>query len=281
MLSEAWKYYWHILFPGSGDWESDLESEIVKRLDVPEEESSVFSRIGGQTKRPDLASILAINFLGNKVVVKFAEKELAVTPLFTTSNRSVISNWAQKNPLKGNSDLAGLSKRDREECVVFSRAVVAFCGNRIQNRMRQLLKEPVAPKFEIYCRPTNDPFATVRRLPRTGLSTFETIDITGNRLLGGLGLPLLCDVEIKLVHQVANRPGPHGSFTSQDDVLVQTMKQNIEDGKSANVHQAAQSVLADAPRRSGASDESVLRRLQDKFSKKFPDDTNRRGRMSL
>lgn len=145
--------------------------------------------------------------------------------------------------------------------------------------MREI-KQIEQPRFEIFCRPSNDILAEEVKLPEFALNEIVRIDIPNNNLKDRVGLPKCCHVHIKQLKPSGSKAGPRGSFQKQDAALVEKMKELIDREEVINVRQAVLAVFGEAPRRAGGSDESVIRRLQSRFSEIHPDYVNRRGRKS-
>lgn len=277
-LNEAWRHYWSALFPAGGIWSADLEAEIRKRLYFP---GKTFGFLDGglqDPQPPTWSRDLEVGFQDNSVVFRFQDIEFDHLPLFADRLVPVLGNWTNSNPLERASSSPQISVRDRADCREFLDAATRDCGNRIKQHLLQVLKVAERPGFEIYCRPSDDVFSDERRLPTNGLADIQGIDVLNNTLNDRLGRPLLSAVRIKQRSPSPSKAGPHGSFAELDAVLVERMKRLIEQGTAGNVRQAASMLLLEAPMRKSSSEDSVLRRLQDRFSRKYPDFSNRRGR---
>ena len=274
-LNDAWKHYWSVLFPGCNDWHADLEAEIRWRLYYPGEVTDFPSCIDPGLQPPSWANDLEIEFDGNSVAVTFRNTDFGKFPLFTNQLLPALTTWLNKNPLIGADGAQALSDRDRDKCREFFIAVIRNCGNSIRSRLLRMIKETKSPQFEIYCRPSNDAFAKQRKLPVSGLSEVAGLNVQDNVLTGRLGTPRCNNVQIKRKKPSTSRVGPHGSFHEQDAALVEEMKTLLDQGDVSSVLQAALAVLKQAPRRRNSSDDSILRRLQDGFSKKYPNYVNR------
>ena len=170
-----------------------------------------------------------------------------------------------------------MKDREKDQCREFCHTVIRTCGNRIHSRLLRVIKETERPEFEIYCRPSGDVFAKEKRIPEFGLTEIASIDITNNVLQDRLGVPTFCHVHIKQRKPHISKAGPRGSFHDQDAALIEEMKSLIDTGELQSSRQAALAVQANAPRRGSSSDDSVVRRLQDGFSKKYTNYLNRRG----
>lgn len=274
-LNDAWKHYWHVLFPSCNDWRADLEAEIRLRLYYPGEVAGFPSCTDPGLQLPSWANDLKIEFDNNMVAVSFRNTDFGTFPLFTDQLIPDLKIWSNKNPLAGADDAQALSDRDRIRCREFFIAVIRTCGNRIRNQMLGMIKETKRPKFKIYCRPSDDGFAEQRILPVSGLSEVAGLNVQENVLTGRLGTPKYSNIQIKRTNPSTSRVGPHGSFQEQDADLVEKMKTLIDQGEVPSVRQAARAVLNQAPRRKNSSDDSVLHRLQNNFSAKYPDYINR------
>lgn len=276
-LREAWKHYWSALFRGGVDWQTGLENEIRKRLYFPGETSGFQVGEESELEPPSWANDLDIGFQDNFVAIKFKSTGFGRIPLFADQLLPVLGNWKNNNPLERAGGQSGLTPRDRDECRELFISAVRECGNTIRNRLLHVLKETEQPKFEIHCRPRRDVFAEEKKLPAMGLFDVVGIGIVNNELTGNLRLPKYSYVQIKQRTPSTSKVGPHGSFHELDAALVENMKTLIDQGKARSVLQAAKMVLATAARRPGASDDSVVRRLQDRFFQKYHNYINRQG----
>ncbi|AML51912.1 hypothetical protein [Falsihalocynthiibacter arcticus] len=277
LLSDAWKHYWSEFLPGGVDWCADLENAMRRCLYFPGDVGGFSSDEHLENPSPSWGDNLDVNFQANSVGMKFLDEDFGRIQLFTDQLIPVLSNWANTNPLDRVARLGEWTDQDRTECRDFFIAVVRKCGNGIQSRLLHVLKETEIPKFEIYCRQHDAAFSEVRKLPISGISAFSGINIEQNELTGRLRNPAFSQVHLKKRKLSKAKAGPHGSFHEQDANLIEDMKTLIDDRKAQNVRQSAEVVLIKAPRRKGANDESVLRRLQKGFKDKYPNDTNRRG----
>lgn len=278
-LNEAWSHYWSVLFPDGVDWQTDLKWEVRKHLCFPGK-TGVFSSAGElERELPSWAGDLAIECEDDTVAIKFKNSEFGAVPLFVAGNLQVLSNWQGSNPLDRVGAQSDLTDRDSKQCRELFRAVVRNCGNRIQNRLLLAIKEIGQPKFEIYCRPNGDVFAKEQRLPAFGLTEIARIEIKKNELQDRLGFPQYCHVHIQQRKPSRSKAGPRGSFHDQDAALIKEMKSLLDKNRVRSVRRAAFAVEPNALRRRNSSKDSVVRRLQDGFSKKYPDYLNRRGRM--
>lgn len=274
-LNDAWKHYWHVLFPSCNDWRADLEAEIRLRLYYPGEVAGFPSCTDPGLQLPSWANDLKIEFDDNMVAVSFRNTDFGTFPLFTDQLIPDIKDWSNKNPLAAADNAQAFSDRDRIRCRDFFIAVIRTCGNRIRNQMLGMIKETKRPKFEIYCRPSDDGFAEQRPLPVSGLSEVAGLKVQENVLTGRLGTPKYSNVQIKRTKSLSTRAGPHGSLQGPDSVLVEKMKTLIDQGEVPSVRQAALAVADQASHRNGATGDSVTRRLQKRFSEKYPDYSNR------
>lgn len=277
-LEEAWKHYWSVLFPSCVDWRADLEAEIRLRLYYPGEVAGFPGCKEFDLQPPSWASNLELGFGDNLVAIKYCNTDFGKFSLFRNQLVACLSNWATKNPLEDVSNPQALTDRDRARCGDFFIAVIHNCGNRIRNKLLRILKETKHPMFEIYCRPSGDIFAAQQKLPVSGLSEVAGIDITNNALTGRLGTPICSHVEIKRTRPSNSRAGPRGSFREQDAPLIEEMKKFLDQGEVRSVREAAYKVLRRASRRKSASDDSVVRRLQDRFSTTHPNYSTRLGK---
>ena len=281
LLKEGWKHYWYVFFPGNGDWRADLENGLRRRLYFPGEPYAFSSATDLDRQAPPWAGELDVSVHDQSVAFRFRETDIGSVPLFARQNHLVLSNWANSNPFERAGVTRFLSERDRVKCRDFVIAAVCECGNAVLNRMLLVLKEAEHPKFEIYCRPTDDVFAPEKKLPEFGLSKIHGIDLLQNELTNRIGISKYSYVQIKLRAPSTSKAGPRGSFREQDDVLVEKMKSLIDEGTVPSVRQAAFAVVAEAPRRKTKKsatecDDSVVRRLQGKFSKTYPNYINPR-----
>ncbi|MEQ8928616.1 MAG: hypothetical protein RIE24_01350 [Silicimonas sp.] len=274
-LNDAWKHYWSVLFPGCNDWHADLEAEIRLRLYHPGEVTDFPSCIDPGLQPPSWANDLEFEFDDNMVAVKFRNRDFGKFPLFTDQLIPDLEDWSNKNPLAAADGAQALSDRDQDKCREFFIAVIRNCGNSIRSRLLRMIKEIKSPQFEVYCRPSDDGFAEQRMLPVSGLSEVAGLNIQDSVLTGRLGTPRYSNVQIKRTIPSTSRVGPHGSFQEQDAALVEEMKTLLDQGEVFSVRQAALAVMKQAPRRRNSSDDSILRRLQDGFSKKYPNYVNR------
>jgi hypothetical protein len=279
-LDEAWMNYWSALFPDGTDWRSDLEKAIRARLYFPGETSGFLSDGKPDLPPPAWASDLELSFQSNKVEVKFLDTDFGNFPLFTDHLLQVLGNWKVKNPLERTNRAPSVSDRESFACRDFLNAAVRDCGNIIQSRLFQMIKETEQPKFEVYCRPHADVFAEQWKLPVSGLLDISSICIATNELRDRLRLPKCSHVQIKLRTDPTSRAGPRGSFQKEDAKLVEKMKSLIDRGEVNSVRKAANAVLKDAQRRNESTDDSVVKRLQIGFSAKYPNYVNQLGQFS-
>lgn len=279
-LSEAWQHYWSVLFPGGIDWRTDLEAEIRNRLYFPGEQHSFLSGGDLNHQSPRWACDLKLSFQNNLVEIKFQNANFGPIPLLTDQLIPALSNWARNNPLENMGNTDGMTGRDRDKCNDFFIAAVRTCGSAIQNHLLRILKDTEQPWFDVYCRPHGDALLEEVRIPEFALSDICRIDIPQNALRDRLGLPKFSYVKIKLRNPPKSKAGPRGSFQEQDAMLVKRMKTLLDKGEAPSVRQAVTMVLNEAPRRQESSDESVSRRLQDRFSRAYPNYSNRRGQKS-
>jgi len=255
-------------------------------LYFPGETVGFLSTVKPKRSPPSWVNDLELSIQDSSVAVTYMNVDFGKIPLFLDGLLTVLGNWKNKNPLDRVSGQSGLTPRNHKECRNFLIAAIHDCGNCIRNRLLHVLKITEQPEFEIYCQPKGDVFGEEKKLPAVALIDVVGIDFFSNDLKDSLGLPKYSFVKIKQRKPSASKVGPRGSFREHDDVLVEKMKKLIDGGKAPNVRQAAIAVLRKAARRTvasgkrAASDESVLRRLQDRFSDKYPDYTNRKGQKS-
>lgn len=274
-LDAGWQYYWFVLFPEGIDWRSDLETEIRQHLYSPGD-YKVFQKAGHlEGEPPAWAANLELQVQKASVTVTFSNVEIGKFPLFLDQLIPVLSNWNGRNPFDKTAAQSDLTDKEQRECRDLVHAVVLNCCKEIQNRFLRHLTESEQPAFDIYCKPNGDVFADEKKLPPEGLKDFDRIDINRNELKNRLGLAVYSYVQIQLRKPSQSKAGPRGSFHEQDAELINEMKSLIDENRQPNVAQAALAVLAKAPRRRNSCEESVLRRLQSKFSQKYPSYSNR------
>jgi hypothetical protein len=274
-LKKAWQHYWAELFQCRTDWQSDLEFELRQRLYFPGEVSGIPSQPMGQTN-PTWAQQLQIAFNGNNVSITAGPIQIDPIPLFSNSNVLVLSNWESKNPLDKIEDGSALSPYEQEQSRDLITAVVRTCGHLIQNKLLSILKQSDQPSFAIYHRSEADDFATEKPLSNSSMSTISALDIAQNTFLDRMRLPKYHHIAIKKMQSEPGKAGPKGSFDEADDTLIEDMKSLIDQGQTRSVREAACKLIKDAERRLKSSDDSVQRRLQNKFSAKYPNYLNRK-----
>lgn len=218
---------------------------------------------------PDWTESLKIALRGSSVSVSFNSESYGTVPLFGGRGLLVLSNWRDCHPFEQPQRYSDL-KQARRDLVI---SAVWHCGNEIVQRFMSLLGEIDRPTFDIYCRPHNDVFSKERKLPSFAMTQITGMDIYANTLTDRMGIPMFDFVHVRKRPPSTAGAGPKGSFDEADAVLIEKMKRMIDTQKVKSARQAAMSVAHEAAQRKGASQESVINRLQRKFGKQYPNYT--------
>lgn len=224
-LSQAWKHYWPQLFAGGRDWESDLQSEIRKRLIFPAGDYSFPSFDHAHPKEPEWAKALDVDVTEMSVTIRIHTHMVPNIPIFL--NRSVLSlsNWSGVNPVEAAASSENLSENAKTEIRDLSIAAVAVCGQAIQGIMLSMLKSLQPPNFEISAASPDDSFAGIKKIRTSALQKVAQLDMNQSQLTNRLGLPELDDVHIKLVEPKKGKAEAHGAFHANDDKLIREIRQ--------------------------------------------------------
>ena len=272
-LNRAWQHYWRDIFPDSDGWEVDIKRQLLAGLYFPERKQELCApRYDFPDDRPSWAKQLDVEMGEALVTFRYAGRVLRDFKYLLSVSGFILtrSNWCLEQFIDDYGNLKELTYRDESRICELLGSEVYKCWSVIHGKLLTIIQMTDRPTFDVFAIQAGDLDASERLLPAATRAQISCLNISGNTLSFTNGGPKFVSVRLKKRQPSGAKAGRHGSFKESDAELVKVMKEGLDRGEFQSVAAAADSMIKKAGRRSGASDDSVKRRLQDVFSKMHP-----------
>ena len=269
-LGQAWQEYWAILFQGDGDWKSSLERVIFNRVVLLEFGVPAIGNMSPQQDLPNWAHGMRIALNTRTVSMSIGDLKPLTCPLFFEAMTAESPRWKAQHPIKkvveAGSDSRQLQKLWENDCQkILIRATIGV-GKAIRQALGIAIQDGV---FIVYGRPSDSPFKEPEAVQQTVFSDLFELNFD-NTITVGAGDAKISSISLIPVADITADQPPSNSFKEADLILVEEMKQLIDNDKVSSIKVAANQVLIKANRQNDAAVDSVVERLRRRFGGKYP-----------
>ncbi len=265
-LGRAWQDYWMLLFNGGTDWKSDLEHLILRRVVFLEFGAPELADTKPLEQLPDWSKGLQINVDDNMVSMGLMDLKPLSCSLFINSMTMEKPGWKDKHPVKAIVELGTESKWAlklwSEDCQNLLPSAAVGVGRAIQDAVHDAIRDG---RFVVLGRPSQSPFDKPKPLPPKVFAGPFKLDFFHNTILFS-GEPKISSVFLHPIVNNSTNQERSNSFKEADLILVEEMRQLVEN-EGESIVGAAQKLCSKAERRKGATDDSVIQRLQRRYKR--------------
>jgi len=269
-LSDSWQHRWTLITGSQNHWQDDIETLVLNNVFFFDDGyfDKSFER---KCSYPDWVNDIEIEVSPNGIQLSLADVGPITAVLFPSSLYLLSSkpSWYEMHPietLKLESQIKFKTKFWQGDCRELLQNVAKRIGDYIEKQFSDGIRQGRIVVFGL----GTDAFEDVKQIPFEQFNSSFNLNIQGNKIwFPSRGLTL---EGIKVFIKGSDLPevGYGKSFQGDDDLLLNEMRQLLEQKVVTSIRDAAKQVEPRARRKTGTKSDSVIERLQRAFGSKYP-----------